>query len=81
MISFASFFSCGNLRASILSIRFVLVLLLLLSLTSCGGSGGSSDGCSISNCSPQALISTPSITAYAGQVVQLDGSASQPTGS
>lgn len=61
---------------------FVSILCLLMASCGSGGSGGdsTSNNCGISDCSPQALILNPSLTAYAGQEVRLDGTPSRPSG-
>lgn len=69
----------------VLSLRVACLLLFLLGLLACssGGSSGddsSSGNCGIADCSPRAWVSVPSITAYAGQTVILDGSSSTPQG-
>jgi len=62
---------------------FLMMLCCLVASCGGGGSGGESisNNCGISDCSPKAQISPPSITAYAGQTVELDGSRSTPNGS
>jgi alpha-tubulin suppressor-like RCC1 family protein len=58
-----------------------LALLFTFILLACGkgSSSGPSTNCGLSDCSATARITTTSITAYAGQVFELNGSLSQPS--
>jgi alpha-tubulin suppressor-like RCC1 family protein len=72
---------CGFGRDHQCRALILLTWVILLSACSGNGSGAKDDpnACGMQNCSPYAVVSPPSITAYAGQKIELDGSRSTPS--